>query len=125
MSIKEKILTSQDLNPEKLHVPEWGVDVYIRVMSGFERDSFEAEIGGDGKRNLANIRAKLAVRVLCDETGKRIFELKDAAELGQKSAAALDRIFTVATRVNRIGEKDVDELVGNSMSGQSEDSGTV
>ena len=40
---KDAILQAQDSKLEKLEVPEWGGHVFIKSMSGTERDNFEAE----------------------------------------------------------------------------------
>ena len=124
----EDILNSNDRPLTEVSVPEWGGTVHVRVMSGNERDAFEADMidrrGSNGKNNLRGIRASLCVRVLCDSEGNRLFKDKDADKLGEKSAAALDRIFEAAQAANGMSNKDVDELAGNSESDQSEDSGS-
>jgi len=111
---RDTILAAQDLPMESLNVPEWGGTVHVRVMTGAERDAFEASlIAGGGKTNVANVRARLAVLCICDESGQRLFGDDDVTPLGQKSAAALDRIFTVAQRINHIGAHDIEDLAGN------------
>ena len=40
---KDQILAADDMGMLKLAVPEWGGDVYIRVMSVGERDASENE----------------------------------------------------------------------------------
>jgi len=50
---------------------------------------------------------------ICDEEGTRLFAAKDMDELGKKSAAALDRIFTVAQRLNGLSGEDVEDLAKN------------
>lgn len=117
---RESILGAEDLPREKVLTPEWGAGtfVYVGTMSGAERDSFEQTIledkKADGKAKLVNVRAKLAVRVVQDEQGQRLFTDDDAEALGRKSAKVLDRIFDVGQRLNGIGAKDVKELEGNS-----------
>jgi len=112
---KEQILQSQDLPKELVNVPEWGGEVYVRALTGTERDAFETSIvgGNASSKDLSNIRARLAALTLCDEEGKALFSLKEAVDLGQKSAKALDRVFSVAQRLNGIGAGDVDELAKN------------
>lgn len=118
---KNQILDAPDSKVESFDVPEWGGTTHLRTMTGAERDAFEGSIvTGDGKaRNLANIRARLLVKTICDENGQRLFEDADAPKLGAKSAAVLERLFVESQRMNRIGAKDVAELVGNSEAGQS------
>jgi hypothetical protein len=61
---------------------------------------------------------------MVDENGERLFQEEDTFPLGGKSAAALDRIFTVAQRLNGLRDEDVEELAKNSSGDQSEDSPT-
>jgi hypothetical protein len=115
---RDAILKAEDLKKELVKVPEWGGDVYIRCMTGTERDLFESEAytvkGKDVQINRENFRARLLVRVLVDEKGDRLFTDKDIAALGAKSAKPLDRIFAVAMRVNGLSRDDVEELTKNS-----------
>jgi hypothetical protein len=111
---RNEILKANDLDRELVPVPEWGGDVYVRAMSGAERDKFESSLtinrGKNSTMNLANIRAKLAAMSICDESGKRLFDEADIQALGQKSAAALQRVFVVAQRLSGIGDDAVQEL---------------
>jgi len=111
---KEQILKQDDLKSEIVDVPEWGGDVRVCTMSGFARDRFEAGITGkNGGTNMSNIRAKLAAATIVDEEGKLLFDEADIAKLGNKSCAALDRVFAAAQRLNLISNADVDELAKN------------
>ena len=44
MSLKEQILKADDLPKEKVNVPEWNVDVYVRALTAAERDGYEASL---------------------------------------------------------------------------------
>lgn len=113
----DDILKAPDLRTQKLEVPEWGGHVYVRLMTGTERDEFEQEFVDlrTGKRggSVKNIRAKFAARVMSDKDGRRLFTDKQIDQLGQKSAAALDRVFDMGLRLNGLAESDVQELAGN------------
>lgn len=126
---RDQIRQAQDLKSESVNVPEWGGTVLVRGMTGAERDQFEqSNIVGKGRNrdvNLRNYRAKLVIWSCVDADGKRLFSDADAEWLGEKSAAALSRIVDVASRLSGISESDQEELVGESGSGQSSDSGTV
>jgi hypothetical protein len=108
---KDAILSVDDLPRETVHVPEWGGDVYVRTMSGTERDAFEASLirrdGGQDSR-MENVRARLVALTLCDPGGTRLFGDDEIVVLGRKSARALDRVFAVAQRLNGIGTEQVD-----------------
>lgn len=120
------ILAQDDLKYEDVQIPEWGgAWVRVRSLQANERDRFEAStVQRNGKQittNLENIRARLCLLCLVDENGERLFQEEDTFPLGGKSAAALDRIFAVAQRLNGLRDQDVDELAKNSSGDQSED----
>jgi len=123
---RDDILAVKDIQIELVPVPEWDGEVYIKGMSGLERDAFEASIieqkGNKQKVNMANVRAKLAAQTLCDEEGNRLFNDADIKELGKKSASALQRVFEVAQRLSGIGDADVEELAGELQENPTEDS---
>lgn len=114
---REQILAAKDLPSEPVHVPEWGGDLFVRTMTGVERDAFEQSLlsnrGKDKQVNTRNIRARLVVLCAVDAKGNRLFADDDAGALGKKSAAALDRVFAVAQRLNGLRDTDVEELAGN------------
>jgi hypothetical protein len=123
---KAAILGASDLPTQDVHVPEWGGDVRVRGLTGTERDAFEATIaqrkGKDVKMNLQNVRARLVSLSTVDENGERLFSDADVVALGGKSAAALERVFTVAMRLSGLTPDDVKDLTENLDSGQSDDS---
>ena len=104
---KEYILAANDLPLECLAIPEWGGDVMVRTMTGADRDAFEASLSGKEGR-MENVRARLVSLTLCDADGVRLFTDAEVAALGNKSAKALDRVFTIAQRINGIGTDAVD-----------------
>jgi len=121
MTLRDQILQTDDLPTEAIHVPEWAVTVYLRSMTGTERDAFEASLfvegkGGNRQQNLKNLRARLAAKTMVDEVGERLFADKEAdiSALGAKSSKALDRIFQRAQEINGMRDEDVEEMVGNS-----------
>jgi len=122
---KDAILAANDLQYEDVHVPEWGGTVRVRALTGAERDAFEAKMAEARQKGMAlgaalhNFRAKLVVRCIVDEQGKRLFSDDDAKALGTKSGAVLDRLFDVARRLSGMNEDAVEEAAKNSVTGQS------
>lgn len=104
--IRTQLLTSaRKFNDvKKLPTPFLGVDVHCRVMSGSERDSYEASrhrrVGDEYELDLSNTRAKLLVRTLCDDKGVRIFQDGDAEELGKADSRELDAAYEFASKMN-------------------------
>jgi hypothetical protein len=123
---RDAILNAEDLPIESVEIPEWGGSVFVRTMTGRERDAFEVAIsGGKGKKtNMRDFRARLAVMTVCDGNGERLFDQGDTEALSQKSGSALDRVFDVARRLNRIGEDEQRDLIENFDDAPSGDSGS-
>ena len=117
MVTRDTIRAYKGKPPTPVNVPEWGGDVFVRVMSGTERDAFEAETyrmnGKNVELNRVNFRARLLVRTLCDESGALLYSAGDAAELGQQPADVLDRLASVASQLNGMTPKDVEDLAKN------------
>ena len=123
---KAQILQADDLGCERVDIPEWKGHAYVRVLSGAERDAWEASLlDSDDKVSIKNIRAKFAVAVLCDGKGAAMFADADVEQVGKKSAAALDRIFEAGRKLNRLRKEDVEELAKNSGGGQGADSSSA
>ncbi len=118
MGLRDTILAKTELITEKVDCrPDWDCDVWVRQVSGLERDAFEAaslkKVGKKQETNLQNIRARMALLTVCDEAGKPVFQRGDELLIGQLSARALDKIMTVAQRLNGWSEEDVEEMVKN------------
>lgn len=116
---REAILGLEDSQYATIVVPEWGgASVMIRGLSANERDRYEASIvQGSGKtaKIVSNtVRATLvALTVIDPDTKKPMFSRQDVERLGQKSAAALERIFDEARKLSGMTEADVAELEKN------------
>lgn len=108
---REAILAYDDSQSEDVEVPEWGGAVRVVGLTGAERDRFEASVVGNGKQmQLSNLRARLIAMCVVDESGERLFGTADVGALGNKSAAALERVFSAAQRLSGLSEDDVAEL---------------
>lgn len=121
---REQILQAPDIRTEILHIEEWGGDVWVKSMSGTERDRFEASILDMKTKQtvkLENIRAKLCSCTLCDEEGNLLFTEKDVELLGKKNANALSKVFMLAKALSGIGEEEMTDLT-SSMKSPFEDS---
>ena len=115
---KDEILEASDLKSVPVDVPEWGGKVLVRNMTGADRDAFEASmvtVDADGKRkpDMSNLRAKLVALTIVDEANNRLFDVADIERLALKSAAALERVFEAAQKLNGMGKQQQDEAVKN------------
>jgi hypothetical protein len=116
------ILGVNDQQYTEVAVPEWGTDPedppYVRIkgLTARERDHFEESVAGQGskKMNFENIRARFLALVCVDENNKSLFTDADIPLLGMKSAAALNRVFTIGSKMSGLTTDDVDSLAKNS-----------
>lgn len=116
---REKLLKKEEFDIVEVALGK-GECVYVRQMSGRERDKFEQSIislkedGSGIDRKMEDFRAKLAVCTVCDEKGTLLFEPSDFDQLSQNmSAARLEKIVNVAQELNKITEEDKEGLVKN------------
>lgn len=105
--LRSRILAADDIKIEKVSIPEWGGDYYIKIISGTDRDSFEESYA---EQKMKAFRVRFLVLCLCDEQGTRLFRDEDAAELGKKSSVVLNRVFETAWRVNAFTPEAVESL---------------
>ena len=115
---KDLIFQADDIKKEKVHVPEWNGDVYVKMMTAAERDRFESDMfeiknGKAVTKNVELMRAKLVGLTACGSDGVLLFSSEDIPKLATKSASAIDRLFAVAQKLNRLTKEDVDELTKN------------
>ena len=113
MSLRDDILSAacaarQPPSPQTA----WGVHCFLRVMSGTERDAFEASLFPAGQKTMSKERFRAAwwlgrsamTRV------RRVFADGDIAALGEADCVELDRLFGLASRLNGLSPADVDDL---------------
>lgn len=128
MLTRDDILNVQDTTIREIIVPEWSETepVCVRVMTSFDRDSFEAELfdraTGKPRANVDGFRARLCVRCICDDMGERAFKNDEWRLLADKAAPAIERIFPFAQELNQLTAKAMERLAGNSSEGPKEDS---
>lgn len=114
---RDDILQVKDIKTEVVQVPEWGGAVKVKGLNGTQRNEYEQSLidmnGKNVKMNMKNAVAKLVALTVVGEDGKRLFEQADVEALGQKSGAALNRIYEVAMRLSGLSDADMDELTKN------------
>jgi hypothetical protein len=127
---RQDIVAAQDIETETVEVPEWDGGVIIRAMSGADRDRFEnslTTVRADGRHeaNLTNMRSKLVAMCAVDEQGRPLFGPDEIDDLAKKSAAAIERLFVVAQRMNGLAPENVGDAVKNSAPGLNGASSSV
>ena len=114
---RDQIVAQVDLRTEVVEVPEWGGSVVVRELSGRERDVFESSIvkrnGQKMSVDMENMRARFVAACGTGGDARQTFYPRDVGRLGELSAAALERVFSVGRRLAGMTGQDVDELTKN------------
>jgi len=132
---RSSLLAKEELEKVKVDLGK-GEFVFVRQMTGRERDNFEQSLIKEKKdvkgnvisydRALGDFRAKLAVVTCCDEEGKALFLPDDYSLLSQNmSAKRLEMIVNAAQKLNAISEEDKEALVKNSNPEPEDNSNSV
>lgn len=94
-------------------VPEWGGRVFVRSLSGRERDRFDdlnlVEVSeGKLEFNSEDYRARLAAMSICNEGGTLLYDVaneRDIKILADKNGCALERICEKAKEISGLDRK--------------------
>lgn len=110
MSLRDKILQATDIASEMVEIPEWGVTVEVRGMSGADRARIFEAVADGGEVKASMLYAETVIATAYDpETGAHVFEESDVTALMQKSAQAIDRLAKVGLRLSGMeGEASTD-----------------
>ena len=127
---RDDILRLGQSPPEfaKVEIPEWGGHVFVKAMTGKERDQYEiSQVEGKGsnqKVNLLNARAKLVAAVTHDSSKRKMFTKEDVLALGNLNAKPLTRIYKVAQDLSGLTDEDMEELTAEMGEAKTSSSGT-
>lgn len=110
-NIRDLIMSAKDTHTETVEIPEWGVTVEIRSMSGASRAALMQEaVNSGGQIDMGRVYPDLIIQTCFDpETGEPVFEAGDRDLIMSKNGALLDRLAEVATRLSGFNEQAVDD----------------
>jgi hypothetical protein len=116
---REQILAARrDRKPHRFEVPEWGGDVFIRVLSA--KDQMVLSDGVDPKET--------PVKVLCyslvNEDGERLFSDEDFEALADMDWPVIMRVFTESAKLNGLSTKELEKAMQDFTSAPDESSST-
>lgn len=120
MNLRDKILSAKDLETQIVPVPQWGVTVEVRGMSGRQRSIFLKDIM-DKKGNVDTLKlypSLIIASTFDPETGERVFEDGDFDAIAEKSGGALEVVAQVAMKLSgldaAVAEKNLDDTQSES-----------
>jgi hypothetical protein len=122
--LRSAILDADDIEYVPVKREVWGrSDLFVRMMDGTERERYEIHCLESKKKSISgvveDIRASLVAWTLCGPDKKLIFDARDIPRLAKKSGVNLDIAFEVASEVNQLDSRYVEELAKNSEAGQA------
>lgn len=125
MSVRDKILAIQNDTPSELvKIEEWDVEVLVRGFTLGAKDDFLAAII-DPETRQADLRAftsgVLVGTAFDPESGAKLFTEADIPVLKQKSAAIIQRLVDVGTRLSGLSDEAVEIAAKKSSSTTKEE----
>lgn len=125
---RDGILSVQDLPLERVEVPEWDGVVYMRVLTGKQRDEIE-QLSTDRKAakrfEVKEMIVRMVAMSLCDKDGKLLFGgHDDAQKLNEKSSAVIIRLFKVVQKISKVDDDDIGVTAADFDEGPSANSGS-
>ena len=125
---RDAILGADDLPIERVEVPDWGGCIYVKTLTGTERDQFE-QMATDRRAkkrfDVRGLKVRLIGMALCDKTGKLLFGGdSDVEQLNKKSGAALERVYKTVSKLSGLTQEDLEELAADFDEGPNANSGS-
>jgi hypothetical protein len=105
---REQILASRkDRKPVCLGVPEWGGEVYVRVLSAKDQGDLSEGV------KPSEIPIRVLLHCLVDEGGKPILNEDDAEALAEEDFPVIMRVFSFVAKQNGLSTKELEEAMEN------------
>lgn len=102
---REQILAARShRKPIRLEVPEWGGEVFIRVLSVEQQMQWEDVPDKE-------MVMRVLTAALVNEDGAPIFEPDDWRELAKEDFPVIMRVFDEVAQVNGLTSKELDEAM--------------
>ena len=104
----------QDKNNKKIikvHVDDWGDDVFIRQLDAGERSQIESNYVNAKPKTFQYFRVHLVCACLCDEHGVSLLACnrENFDKLAQGGAKPIDQIFDYVLELNGMRKEDIEE----------------
>lgn len=105
-SLREKILSLDDLHKQTVKIPEWGVTLEVRTIDAGQRARLLMDVMDEkGRPDLEKMQPAMVIAACFDpETGERVFEEADSEVLNHKNGAVIDRLVQVAMKLSGMHE---------------------
>lgn len=111
MSDMKHRLLARARRVEKVTIPELGADLYVRRMSGHERNLFQSSqlaVKKDDLVGLLPLQALLLSMTVCEEDGTLVFD--SAEEVEKLDGLVLDALGAAAMALNGMTSESRDQI---------------
>lgn len=131
MSLRDKILSADDLTSEMVDVPEWGVKLEVRSPTAKVRSRMVSSAmrtnddTGETTTDLESVYPQFLIACCFDpDTGDKVFEDDDQEVINAKSSAAVERVAKACLRVSGLSD-DTESTLGKDSSEDTLSGGTT
>lgn len=117
-ALRQAILEAQDLHEQLIDVPEWGIKLKMKTMTGDDRQAFSEAMSQYGLEDEMPPHMLAQLVIACarhHETDELVFTHDDANWLGNKNGAVLERLAKIAADVSGMGP-DAEAAMGKGSS---------
>ena len=110
MGLADDILAIDQARSVKIHVPEWGRDVWVRTLPLGELQAWELACLRAKGEGVDDYRTRYLSKCLVDENGREIFT---SEQLKRISGTVGARLFKVAQKHNDLDPKEIEDIGKN------------
>ncbi|MFK3873109.1 hypothetical protein [Pseudoalteromonas rhizosphaerae] len=102
------------LHREKVSIEGFG-DVWIKALNIKQQEEFENLAFKDSSslNDEISLKSLMVIKTAEDEAGNKLFDMDDLEQLSTMAAAPINKMFSVASRINNVTQSDIDELTKN------------
>jgi hypothetical protein len=115
-NLRNKILEASDIRRERVEIPEWGLTLEVRGLTGSQRAKLmRTGFDARGTADFEKLYPELIIASAFDpDGGEPVFTEADRDALNGKSGAALERIAQAAMRLSGLSPEAVEQAEKNS-----------
>jgi len=107
------IINAEDCEMIEADVPEWGGIVFLKVLTGKERESLFAKVNA-AKNEGKYFSPDLVAMCLCDQTGEGLCRTEGTIKaIRGKSSIVIERLAQIAVELNGLGDDAVENAAKN------------
>ena len=111
MSLRDTILTADDLEESVEDVPEWDVKILLRGMTGKQRIRLVERVSAKGPDREFMYSDILIATALDPETQDLVFDPADREALAGKAGGVLERLALKVMKLSGVSVEDAEEEI--------------